>query len=160
MARRCRPSGRFATSKGEMSMTRATSFLSGLFPIGSFSPRRRGPRCGVRPVESLEGRTLFAAFGVNTLVDTGDVHPGDGLARDANGLTSLRAAVMEANALAGHDTVNLPAGTYALTRVGANENGAATGDLDILGALTLVGAGRDSTTTDGQGADRVVHIRG
>jgi len=96
-------------------------------------------------LETLEDRTVPAVFNVNTLLDTVDVNPGNGLAQDAVGNTSLRAAVMEANALAGADTINLPAGTYALTRVGANENGAALGDLDVLDSLTLFGAGRDST---------------
>src|SRR5437868_2290061 len=96
-------------------MTRATSFLFRSFPIGSAGRRRRGPRCGRRPVETLERRTLLSTFTVNTVLDTVDVNPGDGLARDASGRTSLRAAVMEANALAGADTINLPAGTYALT---------------------------------------------
>src|SRR5204863_9800730 len=110
-----------------------------LFPIGSAGRRRRGPRCGRRPVETLEGRTLLSTFTVNTVLDTVDVNPGDGLARDASGRTSLRAAVMEANALAGADSINLPAGTYALTLPGAEENGGRTGDPDGTRALAVVG---------------------
>jgi hypothetical protein len=111
-------------------------------------------------VETLEQRIVLSTFSVNTLLDTVDVTPGDGLARDASGNTSLRAAVMEANALAGADTINLPAGTYPLTRVGANENLAASGDLDVSGDLTIVGAGRDTTVISGEQSDRVFHIRG
>lgn len=44
-----------------------------------------------------------ATFMVNTNTDTPDANPGDGLARDAAGMTSLRAAVQEANALYGNN---------------------------------------------------------
>ena len=40
-------------------------------------------------------------FVVTTTADTVDATPGDGVAEDAEGNTSLRAAVMEANALGG-----------------------------------------------------------
>src|SRR5437763_16145719 len=78
------------------------------------SPRRRQRRPrGIRPaVDRLESRTLPATFVVNSLLDAPDAHPGDGVARTADGLTTLRAAVMEANALPGSDIVVLPAGTY------------------------------------------------
>jgi CSLREA domain-containing protein len=47
-----------------------------------------------------EGPNLPAAtFTVNTTTDTVDANPGDGTAIDADGHCSLRAAVMEANAL-------------------------------------------------------------
>ena len=37
----------------------------------------------------------MATFGVNTVADTVDVNPGDGVAEDADANTSLRAAIME-----------------------------------------------------------------
>src|SRR5689334_20797495 len=52
-------------------------------------------------------------------------------------LCSLRDAVIAANANAGADTITLSAGTYTLTLVGANEDAAATGDLDITGTVTI-----------------------
>src|SRR4051812_7164740 len=140
-------------------MMRATGFLCRLFPIGSVGPGRRGPRCGGRSIETLEGRGLFAAFTVNTVLDTVDVNPGDGLARDAAGRTSLRAAVMEANARAGADSINLPSGTYALTLTGAEENGGRTGDLDITGDLAVVGAGAATTVINAAGvSDRIFDV--
>jgi hypothetical protein len=45
-----------------------------------------------------------------------------------------------------------------LTRSGAGEDGAATGDLDITNDLTLVGAGSESTFIDGGELDRVFHV--
>ena len=74
-----------------------------------------GPQGGLAAVEALEDRTLLSTFTVNTTADTMDANPGDGIAADADGNTSLRAAVMEANSLAGDDTINLPAGTYTRT---------------------------------------------
>jgi len=44
---------------------------------------------------------------------------------------SLRQAIIDANATAGSDTINLPAGTYVLSIPGADEDAAATEDLDI-----------------------------
>lgn len=71
---------------------------------------------------------------------------------------SLREAVILANALAGADTVVLDAGMYQLTRAGSGEDGGLTGDLDVLGPLTLRGAGRTLTTVIGVGlGDRLVH---
>src|SRR5262245_20927778 len=117
-------------------------------------PNRRRPR-----FDLLEDRATPATFVVNTTLDTVDANPGDGLARDANGNTSLRAAVMEANALAGADTINLPAGTYRLTRTGAEENGGLTGDLDITGNLTVVGAGAATTVVDAASvSDRIFDV--
>ena len=45
-------------------------------------------------------------FIVNTVLDTPDANPGDGVAVDAGGLTSLRAAIEEANALANSEFGN------------------------------------------------------
>ncbi|MCI0743108.1 MAG: Ig-like domain-containing protein [Gemmataceae bacterium] len=91
-------------------------------------------------LEWLEDRTVPANFLVNTTIDTIDINPGDGLAIDSAGNTSLRAAIMEANALTGADTIQLPVGTFALTLVGSGEALAATGDLDITDDLTIRGA--------------------
>src|SRR3954447_17536193 len=54
-------------------------------------------------------------FTVDSAADSVDAAPGNGACLDAGGLCSLRAAVMEANALAGPDVVILPSGTYSLT---------------------------------------------
>lgn len=58
------------------------------------------------------------------------------------------------------DTVNVPAGTYTLSRAGADEDAAQTGDLDATDAagVKLVGQGADATIIDGGAIDRVVDI--
>src|SRR5207247_1214399 len=93
---------------------------------------------------------LAAAFIVNSTADEPDSAPGDGVCATAAGFCTLRAAVMETNSLPGADTVSIPAGTYRLTRNGGDEDAAATGDLDILDALTIQGAGSGTTGIDGK----------
>lgn len=60
------------------------------------------------------------------------------------------------------DVIVIPAGTYALTRVGSEqpyETNAAIGDLDATQSLTIIGAGRDSTVLDGAALDaRILQI--
>ena len=114
--------------------------------------------------------SAFAAdFTVNTTTDAVDVNPGDGICEVTAtvGDCTLRAAVMEANALADADTITLPAGLYTLTITGVDEypfDGAAgfevvhnldgasdvdllgyqlaaQGDLDITEDVTITGAG-------------------
>lgn len=101
----------------------------------------------------------LATFTVNSVGDTVDANPGDGLALDAAGNTTLRAAIMESNALAGPDTILLPAGTYVLALAGTGEDAAAAGDLDVTGELTVVGAGSGSTIIDANGIDRAIDVQ-
>ena len=96
---------------------------------------------------------------VNSTVDAVDVSPGDGICSDNSGRCTLRAAIMEANALPCITTITLPAGVYALTIPGTHEDLAATGDLDITGNLTINGAGAATTIVDGGGIDRVFEVR-
>ncbi len=77
-------------------------------------------------------------FTVNSLADTSDATPGDGLCADAGGLCTLRAALQEANALAGTDTINFSVtGTINLTGVlptintNVNINGPGSGSLTV-----------------------------
>ena len=65
---------------------------------------------------------------------------------------------MEANAFAGADNIELPAGTYAISISGAGEDESATGDFDITDDLTITGAGSDITVIHGSGLDRVIQI--
>jgi hypothetical protein len=74
------------------------------------------------------------------------------------GAGSLRAAITEANATPGADVIQLPAGTYTLSIAGAGEDGNATGDLDIEGDLTIIGAGAATTVIDAAGIDRVLEV--
>jgi CSLREA domain-containing protein len=112
-------------------------------------------------------RTVSAAvtLTVNSTADSVDVSPGNGVCADSLNRCTLRAAVMEANALAGADTINVPAGTYVLTSgpyddefnfAGAEEG---TGDLDILnGDLTINGTGPGATIIDGNAIDRIFDV--
>ena len=76
-------------------------------------------------------------FSVNSVSDTLDIIPGDGTCLDSFGQCSLRAAIMESNALSGADTVYLQRSTtYELALV-AGANDESFGDLDITDSLTL-----------------------
>lgn len=114
---------------------------------------------------------LAATFTVNSTVDAVDANPGDGVCRTSSATCTLRAAVMEANALAGPDEIVLSATTYTLSITGSGEDAARTGDLDITGAtgnnLIIRGpAGAASTTRITAGGsfsgsiDRVFHFLG
>ncbi|HSL29811.1 MAG TPA: choice-of-anchor Q domain-containing protein, partial [Anaerolineales bacterium] len=100
-----------------------------------------------------------AIFIVNSTADMLDADPGDGLCEtDITGDCTLRAAIQEANALAGPDTITIPAGTYTLTMEGTGENIALTGDLDILEELKITGAGMGETIIDANELDRAFHV--
>ena len=109
---------------------------------------------------STDHADAAGVFTVDTTVDTVDANPGDGTCADASSNCTLRAAIMEANALAGADTITLPAGTYTLSIAGAGEDAAATGDLDVTDDLTISGAGAATTIIDGGALDRVFDVLG
>ncbi len=98
---------------------------------------------------------LGASFTVDATHDAVDANPGDGLCADVDGACTLRAAVMETNALAGADEITLPAGTYGLTIAG---NGEGAGDFNVTDDLLIIGAGSDATIVDGGGLDRVLYV--
>jgi CSLREA domain-containing protein len=108
---------------------------------------------------------LGLTFTVNAFEDLPDADTGDDLC-DADLAApdlqcTLRAAVQQANATPDADLVTLPAGRFRLTRRGAGEDLAATGDLDLTAPLTLQGAGRELTVVDGKKAkDRVFDLDG
>jgi CSLREA domain-containing protein len=66
---------------------------------------------------------------------------------------SLREAVVTANACPDMQAIQIPAGTYVLTRTGAGEDAASTGDLDLTDQVSLIGT--DHPIIDGNGKDRV-----
>jgi len=130
-----------------------------------------GRNSGLRSVRSWQALGLLLAlllldfklahaanFTVNSTADAVDTNPGNGVCAGASGNCTLRAAIMEANALPGADTITLPAGTYTLTIPGIGENAAATGDLDITADLTINGASAVTTIIDGAGLDRVFDV--
>lgn len=91
-----------------------------------------------------------ATFNVNVSFDGADVNVGDGnCAINANlgGACTLRAAIQEANASAGADTIHLPSSVYLITVGGTDSSfspNAAIGDLDIIGAGGVTIEGNNS----------------
>lgn len=73
-----------------------------------------------------------------------------------SGDCSLREAIVTANNCPGHQTIQLPAGGYRLTLLGAGEDAALTGDLDITDDLTILGEGVPSI--HGQDDDRTIDV--
>lgn len=109
-------------------------------------------------------------FRVDTVVDQVDATPGDGACQTVEGHCTLRAAIQEANASSGFDTVLVPIDTYFLDTVGhAGEHDAARGDLDINDAVELRGVPGGVPNLSAAvitnrfvfdpGADRLVDIR-
>ncbi|HSH05945.1 MAG TPA: right-handed parallel beta-helix repeat-containing protein [Anaerolineae bacterium] len=96
---------------------------------------------------------------VNTPLDTLDITPGDGLCATAATTCSLRAAVTEANASPGLDTIIIPTGTFTLTTpAGSGEPDITIGDLNITDDLIIRGAGPHQTIIDGGHHDRIFDI--
>ncbi|MCA9303581.1 MAG: right-handed parallel beta-helix repeat-containing protein [Phycisphaerales bacterium] len=98
-------------------------------------------------------------FTVNTTDDLVDPVPGDGIVN--NGFQrSLRAAIMEANAMSGAVNIVVPAGTYTLTQETSLNTpyGDEFHDLDIAGDIRIVGAGAGQTIIDGNELDRVMQV--
>jgi hypothetical protein len=99
----------------------------------------------------LEGSAAWTAstFAVNTTADSHDAVAGDGVCSDAAGRCSLRAASEEATALAGMDTITIPAGTYAYT---------IPGRVYFTDDVSITGAGSAVTVVDGAGLDGVMGV--
>jgi CSLREA domain-containing protein len=87
-----------------------------------------------------------ASFTVNSTADEPDANSGDGLCVSTpSGVCTLRAALQEANSLGGAHTINLPAGTYLMTR------NHPFGPLSMSSDVTLLGAGAATTTINSNG---------
>lgn len=98
-------------------------------------------------------------FTVTATTDAPDAVPGDGKCETGpgNGVCTLRAAVMEANTLAGEDVIQLPADTVQLTRTGEDQT-ALLGDLDVKGPLTIRGVQSDTSILSAGFVDRAFHV--
>lgn len=101
------------------------------------------------PATAIAGGSL--TYNVTKTADTAD---GACTLQDC----SLREALIEANGSPDSDIINVPAGTFKLTRTGRDENLSLTGDLDIRQAVEIRGAGARKTIVSGNGIDRVFHV--
>jgi hypothetical protein len=110
-----------------------------------------------------------ATINVNTTSDTlAGVNTASVAVFNAGATRSLRGAIVAVNNdSTGPHTINLPAGTYTLTLANATpttaEDAAATGDLDILKPVTIIGAGSASVliragTTPADGIDKIFSV--
>ncbi|MCA9050116.1 MAG: hypothetical protein KDA89_15370, partial [Planctomycetaceae bacterium] len=85
----------------------------------------------------------------------------DDVVNNTDHLTSLREAILFANASPGADTITfapgIAGGTVTLSIAGAGEHVGRTGDLDITSEITIDAAG---TTIDAAGIDRVLDVHG
>jgi len=97
------------------------------------------------------GPVVAASFYVTTPLDTLD--------GTCDSHCSLRDAVVAANADTGTvDTIYLQAERYELTIPGVDENHAATGDLNLMSSLRIVGKGPRRTIIDANSIDRVFKV--
>jgi len=99
---------------------------------------------------------------VDSTVDDVDVNPGDGVCSTAGGAATLRAAIMEANALDGPDTIVLSGATTYTLALGPADSGLGeivdyAGDLDITESVDLIGNG---AVVSANGIDRVFDLDG
>ena len=76
----------------------------------SWTPNDSGQAWVIGGVNINSNNTLAGCLEVNSTDDGADANPGDGICADASCNCTLRAAIEEANALAGHDTIcfNIP----------------------------------------------------
>jgi CSLREA domain-containing protein len=124
--------------------------IKGLFELAAF----------VVVLLAMAGIADAATFTINSTRDEVDGRPGDGKCLTVSGTCTLRAAIMEANALGGSSTITIPTGDYVLTITGAGENLSRTGDLDIQVNLTITASGGVATIEGATGwNDRIFDIQ-
>ncbi len=105
------------------------------------------------------GAYELRVFEVNSPADKTDANLADGICQTLTmGECTLRAAIQQANVISGIDIIQLAPAIYTLSLAGADEDFAATGDLDILDNLQILGAGPVNTIIDGGALDRVFHV--
>tara|TARA_R110002072_G_scaffold303142_1_gene495766 strand:- start:11081 stop:12331 length:1251 start_codon:yes stop_codon:yes gene_type:complete len=126
---------------------------------GWATPKRRRRKSLVQSAERFEPKAMLSAFIVDSPLDQPDANPGDGIAATASGKTTLRAAIQEANAAPGTDTILLPPGLLELSLQGSTDHSAASGDLEITDDVVISGGGRDETFIDASQIDSAFHIQ-
>lgn len=101
---------------------------------------------GSAPASAVE----FVA--AQTRQDGGDAVPGDGICQNGNGACSLRAAIEEANALPGPDTIRIVEGYRA------NLASLLLSQVVIGEDLEIIGKGMNSSIVEGARLDRLVRV--
>ena len=100
------------------------------------------------------GNATASTFSVDSTADADDSNTGDGLCNDGAGHCTLRAAIQQANASGGANTISVPAGTYLLS----------VGTLTVTNVtsnLAIVGTGAAGTAIiDGQSTLRIFDLLG
>ncbi len=101
-------------------------------------------------------------FTVDSVLDQVDDDLVDIGCHTAAGTCTLRAAVMQASVNPGDTTIQLPAGTYVMTRLPSGANGPDNGDLNLVKTgvdwIRIEGAGAQSTIIDGNDLDRIFRV--
>jgi CSLREA domain-containing protein len=107
------------------------------------------------PVAHTQGSSITV-----TTFDDELNNDGDCSLREAISAANSNSAVdaCPAGSATAQDTITLAAGTYMLSLAGQDENGNATGDLDIYSELRLVGQGAQQTIIDANRIDRVLDV--
>lgn len=101
-----------------------------------------GDRTGWEWVRCAVGSALAVAVGCASPLEvdrTDDEPSASACVAGVPADCSLRGAILNANRTPGPATIELPAGLYRIDVVGANEDGAESGDLDITDDLTITG---------------------
>src|SRR5918999_510860 len=92
-------------------------------------------------------------YKVDSTVDAADMNPGDGICSTGSfsgNKCTLRAAILEANAHPGADTIEfIVPGPFALGIPTVNDDSPLTGDLDIMAPVTIRGSVAPATIIDG-----------
>ena len=123
-------------------------------PTSTVNPRLLTPTV-IPPPTPRSGAPVTYSVGVT--YDAVDVAPGDGQCADSQGNCTLRAAIMETNAVLGADTITLDASVYQISITGNRDDYSYSDDLDITDDLTILGKSMGLTIVDGGGIRRVFH---
>ena len=111
------------------------------------NPGRRQRKSPLAFGERLETRSMLTRFVVTSTEDAPDTDPGDGVAATAAGEVTLRAAIEEANAASGVDSIEIPAGFFEPIE-----------SLEVTEEVRLRGAGSGETVLDASQVDSLFAI--
>ena len=108
----------------------------------------------------LPATARAATIAVTTTADEFNANPAACSLREAIWASNHDLALQAPGCTAGSgaDVITVPAGTYDLAIAGANEQGDATGDLDVTAPVTIEHLGADPATVDAKGVDRVFEV--